>query len=667
MSTCGRELTLLSRTKTLYASVINKQFRGYARRYNRTPVHVLTADEEKREFIDKKVAFRDRIRDFDRRDPVLSNLTQSKDLDRLKSLPKIRKPALDMDVFQDWENNRKPKRYTNDKKEFNNPNNAERRNDSKRSSFTKDKAMPEYGDKVRNEKGQAKNKENKKDKRSANTSAANKRQPVEQRTMSGVKYTILGSEDKKVGILLRTARSKKLRNNDRIILLEGSTLISDALQAGGKPKSIYFANFDALKRLPIEHLQEVPVYKCEEHHMNRWSDVVSTADVIALFEMPEDGKVFLKSQTTIPLTIILDQIRTPGNMGTIIRSAAAVGCERIIAMQNCVDLWDPKVTRAGAGCHFRVPFHQNVTWKYVENYIPVGARIYLSDKRRPTDKRVTKYTDPMDNGSNIDSLGYNQDDYESDPESDLILNTSFNDSQVLNEYQHAPLPVSYYSEMDYSRNDHTVLVIGGETRGISLEARKLAYDMYGQCVMIPMTNGVESLNTSVAASVLMFEIYKQLGMQTNEQANVAASGEGVTVESVNEPTGVSASGEGVTVESVNEPTGVSPSGDGVTVESVNEPTGVSASGEVIKSVSVQTGASTGGDGVADTVESVNEPTGASTSGEGIKSVSEQTGASTGGEGVKSKPKSASDESMKSAPQEKENQGVLKNFLKSIFK
>ncbi|OWF53888.1 Glyoxalase domain-containing protein 4 [Mizuhopecten yessoensis] len=588
MSTCGRELTLLSRTKTLYASVINKQFRGYARRYNRTPVHVLTADEEKREFIDKKVAFRDRIRDFDRRDPVLSNLTQSKDLDRLKSLPKIRKPALDMDVFQDWENNRKPKRYTNDKKEFNNPNNAERRNDSKRSSFTKDKAMPEYGDKVRNEKGQAKNKENKKDKRSANTSAANKRQPVEQRTMSGVKYTILGSEDKKVGILLRTARSKKLRNNDRIILLEGSTLISDALQAGGKPKSIYFANFDALKRLPIEHLQEVPVYKCEEHHMNRWSDVVSTADVIALFEMPEDGKVFLKSQTTIPLTIILDQIRTPGNMGTIIRSAAAVGCERIIAMQNCVDLWDPKVTRAGAGCHFRVPFHQNVTWKYVENYIPVGARIYLSDKRRPTDKRVTKYTDPMDNGSNIDSLGYNQDDYESDPESDLILNTSFNDSQVLNEYQHAPLPVSYYSEMDYSRNDHTVLVIGGETRGIS----------------------------------------------------------------------VSASGEGVTVESVNEPTGVSPSGDGVTVESVNEPTGVSASGEVIKSVSVQTGASTGGDGVADTVESVNEPTGASTSGEGIKSVSEQTGASTGGEGVKSKPKSASDESMKSAPQEKENQGIF---------
>ncbi|XP_033748196.1 rRNA methyltransferase 3, mitochondrial-like [Pecten maximus] len=529
--TCGLELKLLSRTKISYVSIINKQYREYARGYRRTPVRVLTADEEKQKFIDNKVAFRDRIQDVDRRDPVLNNLTQSNDLDQLKSLPRIHKAAVDNAMSYDLKGNSRPGRYTKNADWKHNPmrnikDNVKSGGDTKKTQKKQiTQSQQPYG------KG-----------------SLNERRPVEEiiRNFSGVKYTVLGSKDKKVGVLMRAARSKKHREIDRTILLEGSRLIKDALQAGGTPKSIYFKEFDALQRLPKEYIQEVPIYKCDEKHMNNWSDIASVPDVMALFHMPEDGQVFVQPRTTIPLTIILDQIRDPGNMGTLIRSAAAVGCERIIAMQECVDLWEPKVLRSGTGCHFRVPFYRNITWNNVENYIPVGSRIYLADKRRPTDKRVGKYTDPEDDDNVIDTLGNDQNDYEDDLETNLISNTSFNDLEQVKQYKHAPLPVSSFSDMNYCKNDHTVLVIGGESYGVSLQAHKLAYDMYGQCIMIPMTNGVESVNAAVAGSVIMFEIFNQLHKPS-------------PVENMSEPTGVSVSEDGTEYEA--EPTGVSVSVD----------------------------------------------------------------------------------------------------------
>ncbi|XP_069134873.1 rRNA methyltransferase 3, mitochondrial-like [Argopecten irradians] len=505
MKTCGRELTLISRTKTSHLSVVNQLCRKYARGFRRTPVRVLTADEEKRELLDNKMIFRDRIQDFDRQDPVLNNLSQQKDFDRLDSLPRIRKSSVDNDSLYDLERN---SRYGSPKKNSDWQNNLMSNIHQKKDRKTQQKkqtklSQQSYGKNSLNERRQ--------DER------------VIKNTYSGVNYTVLGSKDKKVGVLMRAARSKKHREIDRTILLEGSRLISDALQAGGVPKSIYFKDFVALQRLPKELLQEVPIFRVEEKHLNNWSDVTSVPDVIALFHMPEDGQVFLQPRTTIPLTIVLDQIRDPGNMGTLIRSAAAVGCERIIAMKECVDMWEPKVLRSGAGAHFRVPFHRNVAWNHVENYIPVGSSIYLADKRRPTDKRIEKYTDPEDDENVIDTLGYDQNDYEDDPEVGLVSNTSFDDPAQVRQYRHAPLPVKNFSDVNFSKADHTVLVIGGEIAGVSMEAHKLAYDLYGQCVMIPMVNGVESLNAAVAGSVVMFEIHKQLQHKQSNDSDVLES------------------------------------------------------------------------------------------------------------------------------------------------
>jgi hypothetical protein len=47
------------------------------------------------------------------------------------------------------------------------------------------------------------------------------------------------------------------------------------------------------------------------------------------------------------------------------------------------------------------------------------------------------------------------------------------------------------------------------TKGISVQSRKLAFDNYGQCVMLPMATGVNSLNSSIAGSILLYEIHRQ--------------------------------------------------------------------------------------------------------------------------------------------------------------
>ena len=55
--------------------------------------------------------------------------------------------------------------------------------------------------------------------------------------------------------------------------------------------------------------------------------------------------------------LMLDQLRDPGNLGTIIRTADWFGIDRIIVSRNSVDVWNPKVVQASMGSVFRVPVH----------------------------------------------------------------------------------------------------------------------------------------------------------------------------------------------------------------------------------------------------------------------------------------------------------------------
>lgn len=169
------------------------------------------------------------------------------------------------------------------------------------------------------------------------------------------------------------------------------------------------------------------------------------------------------STDEIPLTVIADQIRDPGNMGSILRASAAAGARKILLPKGCVDVWDQKVLRTGMGAHFRVPIHTNLLWADMGNYLPSCSRVFVAESK------------PAEVDGN------------------------------------SPLEILPYYEVEFFGQNavENILILGGEAEGISSEAKEFCRRCEGSAITIPMANGVESLNTAAAVSVLMFEIRKQ--------------------------------------------------------------------------------------------------------------------------------------------------------------
>lgn len=90
--------------------------------------------------------------------------------------------------------------------------------------------------------------------------------------------------------------------------------------------------------------------------------------VIAALRLPEQGA--LASHAGQPFGLVLDGLVDPGNAGTILRTASAAGVDYVVATAGSVDLFAPKVVRAGMGAHFRLALHNRVTWSDVRSSLP---------------------------------------------------------------------------------------------------------------------------------------------------------------------------------------------------------------------------------------------------------------------------------------------------------
>jgi TrmH family RNA methyltransferase len=77
------------------------------------------------------------------------------------------------------------------------------------------------------------------------------------------------------------------------------------------------------------------------------------------------------------LILILDGLRDPGNLGTILRSAEAVDVGYVILAPGSVDLYNPKVVRGAMGAHFRLPVHA-LDWPEISGAV-AGRDVWLAD------------------------------------------------------------------------------------------------------------------------------------------------------------------------------------------------------------------------------------------------------------------------------------------------
>ena len=270
---------------------------------------------------------------------------------------------------------------------------------------------------------------------------------------------ITSSQNPKLKLVRALMGRAKERREENAFVIEGVRLIEEAVLAGGKFRFVLYS--DGLTErgrnlVNVLTAQGVEVDEVAGDLLQKLSDTETPQGILAVLQFSQ-----IPIPDSLDFILVLDQIRDPGNLGTLLRSAAATGAQAVLLPPETTDAFAPKALRAGMGAQFRMPVH-SMTWEEVGQIgKSASLQMYLADM----------------NGKSC-------------WETDLCK----------------PL----------------ALIIGGEAEGASEEARKLASEQMGKSanwkISIPMSGTVESLNAGVAGSVLMFEVVRQRTTLLTESA-----------------------------------------------------------------------------------------------------------------------------------------------------
>ncbi|HXN16128.1 MAG TPA: RNA methyltransferase [Usitatibacter sp.] len=172
--------------------------------------------------------------------------------------------------------------------------------------------------------------------------------------------------------LVASATERKRRG---LTLLDGAHLLEAFLDSGGRPAEV-MVNRPALATGEIERLLErcagARVTLLSDALFHSLSTVVSPTGVIASVPTPR-GEVV---PADAPLVLLLEDIQDPGNIGTLLRSAAAAGTGHVLLSAHCAFAWSPKVLRAAMGAHFALNIVENADLKkFVSGYRGVSVAL----------------------------------------------------------------------------------------------------------------------------------------------------------------------------------------------------------------------------------------------------------------------------------------------------
>lgn len=164
----------------------------------------------------------------------------------------------------------------------------------------------------------------------------------------------------------------KTRRKSQQIVLEGTRLVRDAWQHAMIPDTVFVtedadaALVDELRGADVRMMQVDPAI------MRAMSDTETPQGILGVFPMPAPTLPAHAQQI-----VILDALRDPGNVGTLIRTAAGAGADALILAPGCADPYNPKTLRSGMGAHFRLPVIE-MAWAQIHAALSVSA-IYLAD------------------------------------------------------------------------------------------------------------------------------------------------------------------------------------------------------------------------------------------------------------------------------------------------
>ncbi|WP_167047730.1 RNA methyltransferase [Salinibacterium sp. ZJ454] len=151
---------------------------------------------------------------------------------------------------------------------------------------------------------------------------------------------------------------RNARSETGLFLLEGPQAVAEALEYRPELLMELFATPTALERYPAIRdaavLAEIDIEFVSEHVLDSMADTVTPQGFIAVCrQFPTSLKDIFNNEPK--LLAILEEVRDPGNAGTIIRAADAAGADAVILTGRSVDVYNPKVVRSTTGSLFHMP------------------------------------------------------------------------------------------------------------------------------------------------------------------------------------------------------------------------------------------------------------------------------------------------------------------------
>ena len=252
----------------------------------------------------------------------------------------------------------------------------------------------------------------------------------------------ISSKDNEIIKHIRKLKDKKYRDESNEFVIEGVKLVAEAIQENSKIK--YIVLCDDCERsdfISKELMYEIAKYECIYVTEKVFNLLTDVKTPQGILAVIEKSNKNNEIDYTQDIIIALDEIQDPGNLGTILRTVDSANLKQIIISKNSADSYSPKVVRSTMGAIFRVNIIE------VDNLVETLKQV----QKNKFEVVVTA----LDATSNIYNIEYK----------------------------------------------NKVIVIGNEANGVSKEVQNLA----NQKVKIPMLGKTESLNASVAASIMIYE------------------------------------------------------------------------------------------------------------------------------------------------------------------
>lgn len=238
------------------------------------------------------------------------------------------------------------------------------------------------------------------------------------------------------------------RREAQAFVVEGVRLAEEALSAGWPAQLVLYTDDLSLRGREIVQAyagQGAPMEEASQQVMKSASGTETPQGILLVLSIQA-----LMFPSLPDFLLIADGVHDPGNLGTILRTAAAAGVQAALLPPGTADAFAPKVVRSSMGAHFRLPIFQP-GWGEIREIVSDAGKqplqVYLADAKGGISCYQADFRTPL------------------------------------------------------------ALIMGGEAEGAGEEAAELATAR----VHIPMPGKIESLNAAVAAAILMFEVVRQRG------------------------------------------------------------------------------------------------------------------------------------------------------------